>query len=568
LRGGLQGIGHIPMYQDAYWEECCKRLGYKCPTKSEFYKQLRYIPLPTMELMHRSRVPHRVVAGGNRSGKTYAAAMEVMPYLLWLGTTGWYISANYDLADEFHRKIEDILVGRLGMERVLRNDGLQPWEFTYSPKTHILNMGTGSSIQLKSSDAPNSMHAVPVDYIVNDEAALMPYIMYDTRLIPRLTDSGGWILNIGTFESYEPTGEWFEEYFDIGQEKNDIGMESWHHPTEDNYHVYVAKGGETSEDIAEIYSTNWSKVEESNPGVVWPLMSATIITIWNIDLGWLAREKKRISPEVYAARYDAKRSTSPFLVFPKWSTKKYASDINAAFDPELPVYIAIDTGGTYAVAAIQIKPSDSMVRTDKPELVNSLTKGYDMCIIDELYYQTTVTTEEVFLACSQREWWPNLNRTDHDWWPAMQGAIDVTSKEQTRNWQQLARKDPILKSLRLRGRKGDINAGIETLQHFLDTDSIWVNRNALFLAIEMRKYQHQSPGYSRVGTEDPRKKDTPKDAWNHLIKAITYFIIEKFGYFGRTPSNAVLSREKLNEYFHQQNVREKKRGRSVVYKYA
>lgn len=559
MRGGLQGISHIPYTRDAYWEQCCEVLGYICPTKEEFFKQLKYIELPTIHKMHISRAVHRILVGGNRAGKTYALAMECIAYLLWLGTSGWYASANYQMAEEFARKLQEILINRLGMERVLRNDNLQPWQFTYSLKTHVLNMGTGSTLELKSCEAPNSMHAVPLDYIILDEAALVPYILYDTRLVPRLVDNGGWILSAGTFESFEPTGEWFEEFYDVGQQKNDLSIESWMHPTADNFHEYIAKGGETSQELADIYSTNWSKIEKDNKGISWPLEKGQQVLIYNIDLEWLNEEKKRIDPDIYAARYEAARATSPFIVFPTWESKKFIQDDKAEFDPELPVYLCVDPGGTYAVLAVQLK--------QREDNTNTLTKGYDLCLIDELYYQTTVTTAEVFEACSSREWWPNLNRKDHAWWPVMQGAIDATANEQYRVWLHLGREDKRIKSLNLSSRKGDINAGIETLQHFLDTGSIWVHSRCRYFAMEMRKYQHQSPGFSRVGTEDPRKKETPKDAWNHLIKAAIYFITCKFGYYGKGEGSAVLTREKINELYHLNTVIEGKHRSAVVSKY-
>jgi hypothetical protein len=563
LRGGLAGIGHIPMTRDAYWRKCCEALGYECPTKEDFWKEVKYMQLPTLHKMHSSRAVHRVVAGGNRSGKTFGAAMECLPYLMWLGTSGWYISANYDMAEEFARKIQDILIGRLGMERVLRNDGLESWQFTYSPKTHVLNMGTGSTLQLKSSESPDSLHAVPLDYIINDEAALMPYVIYDTRLIPRLADSGGWILNIGTFESLEANSEWFEEFFDIGQAPNDLGIESWHHPTEDNYHVFIAEGGETAEQVGEIYSSSWSKIIDTNPGVLWPLTKGTQVLIWNIDLAWLADQKKRIRPEIYAARYEAKRATSPYTVFPMWEVGKYVANDKARertkFDPELPVYLAIDPGGTYAVAAVQFKLADGNT--------NELTKGYDLCIIDEAYFQSTVTTHQVFDWCSNREWWENVNRTKHSWWPALQGAIDATANEQQLVWQHLGREDKRIESLSLASRKGDIGAGIETLQHFLDTNSIWSSEHATFWNFEMRRYMYQSPGYAASGREDPRKRQAPKDAWNHLIKAVIYLITCKFGYYGRDNGSAALTKEKMNEMYYK-NKDTKSKSRAVVSRYA
>jgi len=530
---GLQGIGHIPYEKDEYWEYCVDYLGYQCLTKSEVYERLGYKPLPTIEKMHRSRAIHRILVGGNRAGKTYGAMMEIIPYLFWIGTRGWVVSANYEMAEELRRKVEDILTERAGMERVLKSTDLSPWQFSYSLKNRLFTMGTGSWFQLKSAESPESMHAVPLDWIVVDEAALLPYILYDTRLVPRLADSGGWILSIGTFEWLR--GEWFEEYFDIGQVENDLSIESWSHPTEDNYHVYTARGGETPEEVGAEYHKNWKRLVEENPDVEWPLRPGQQVIIWNIDFAWLEEQRKRVPPEIFAARYEAKRATSPYIVFPDWNIADFVDKDRASFDPELPVFLAVDPGGTYAVAACQFKKFPDVGQD------NELTGGYSLCIIDEVYFQSTVTTHEVYDVVCNREWWSNVARWCYPHWPGMQGAIDVAAKEQARVWERLGHEDEIVRGLHLMRQKVQQQAGIQTLQHFLDTHSIFVHPRCTFWNLEMRRWTYPIPALQGVETEDPRKSE-PKDAWNHLVKAVIYLIVNRYGYYGRSGSSAVVSR--------------------------
>ena len=536
--GGLQGIGHIPYERDAYWLKCCQHLGYECLTKKEVYEALGYTPLPTLLKLHRSREIHRVLSGGNRSGKTYGGMMEIIPYLFWLNTCGWVVSATYELAENLRQKIEDLLIERAGMERVLRPDNLQPWQFSYSTHTHTFMMGTGSWFQLKSADSPNSMHAWPLDWILIDEAALLPYILYDTRLTPRLVDSGGWVLSMGTFEMM--TGEWFEEYYDIGQVPNDMNIVSWQHPTEDNYHVYTAKGGETPLDLGEKFHLNWRNIVKSCPQTKWPLVPGAQVIVWNIDRDWLEKQKARVPKAIYAARYEAKRASNPYLVFPTWNLVDYVDATKAAFAPDLPVYLAVDPGGTYAVAAIQLKKLDNI------GVDNELTKGYALCIIDELYFQTTVTTYEVGRAAQAREWWPNVGRWPWPHWDPVQGSIDVTSKEQERTWEHLAKQDDRIRKLHLMSRLVNRQPGIQTLQHFLDTKSIFVHPRCMFWNIEMRRWTYPVPSLAGADTEDPRKKE-PKDAWNHLTKAVIYFIVNKFGYYGRGASSALSTRKSIRD---------------------
>lgn len=529
---GLQGIGHIPYEQDEYWEWCCDYLGYECPTKKQIYSLMEYTPLPKMEEVHKSTALHRIVAGGNRSGKSYMAAWDIIPYLLWHDTSGWIVSDNYDMADEVRQKIVGFLQERLDFEESPREAGLEPYEYYYSSKNHKLVMPTGSTLQLKSAESPDSMHAVPLDWILVDEAALLPYILYDTRLVPRLADTGGWIMSIGTFEWLQ--GEWFEEYYDIGRSENDLGIKSWHHPTSDNYHVYTAQGGETKEQVGKKYHINWHRVIRDNPEVEWPLSRGDRVVIWNIDKEWLAKQKKRVPDEIYSARYDAKTATSPYLVFPKYQPSEFVDKKRAEFDDKLPVYLAIDPGGSYALLALQLK-------THPDAEDNELTRGMLLSVIDEIYFQTTVTTQEVYEAARHREWWPNVDRGLYDWWDRDQGSIDARTPELKRTWQHLVSEDSVVDSLVLRAKSVGIESGNQTLQHFIDTNSLAVSPKAVFLNLEFQRYHYPQPSLRNVQTEDPRKSK-PRDEWNHAIKALIYFIVGKFGYYGRSTKSAVNTR--------------------------
>ena len=523
----LGGIGHIPYERDGYYKEAIDALGHDILCKKDVYEGLGYNILPTVDKMHQSRATHRVFVGGNRSGKSQGAAWEIMPYL-FLNTRGWVVSQNYDLADVIRQKIEAILIERAGCKKRPRPDSLKEFEFAYVIREHEFTMWTGAKLRLRSAENPDSMHAVALDYIVVDEAALVPYTLYDNRFVPRLIDSGGWILNLGTFEFLQ--GEWFEEYYEIGQTPNDWDIESWNHPTEDNYHIFHAQGGESAKDLQAIYQVNPHKIQEMNPELNWPLQAGDQAYIFNVDLVWLKKEKARIEPETYSARYEAVSAPNKYLVFPSWQVTKYADVERAKFDPSLPVYLCVDPGGTYAVGVIQLKRFDDILN------INTISKGYHICLIDSLYFQTTVTTTEVFNACSKREWWPNVHRKV-DSWDSFQGVIDVIAKEQQRAWRNEARSKGM--RLVLRGKKVEINDGIKTFQHYLDTNTFWSHPQNKFLHVEMKRYHWRPASLARLDTDDPRKGMTPVKAWDHLIKAIWYFMVQKFGYYGRSETKAV-----------------------------
>lgn len=221
------------------------------------------------------------------------------------------------------------------------------------------------------------------------------------------------------------------------------------------------------------------------------------------------------------------------MVFPKYESSKFVDKERAAFDEDLPVYLAIDPGGTYALLAIQLKN-----HPDAEE--NELTRGLMLSVIDEIYFQTTVTTQEVYEVAREREWWQNVDRRLYDWWDKDQGSIDVRTPELKRTWQHLVSEDKDVTSLVLRSRNVGIESGNQTLQHFLDTNSLAVSPKAVFLNLEFQRYHYPQPTLANVQTADPRKSK-PRDSWNHAIKALIYFIVGKFGYYGRSTKSAVVS---------------------------
>jgi hypothetical protein len=550
MSSGLQGIGHIPYSRDEYWKSVSEFLGYEAPTKTDVWRLMGYRPLRHAIPMHLSRATHRIVAGGNRSGKTYSASAEAVPYLLWENTRGWVVSSNYDMADQLRLEVMGFLMDGLGIEHA-KGKKLDVGMLSWSNYEHALRMWNGSLLELKSAEAPDSMNAVPVDYIIIDEAALFPFLYYDTRIIPRLVDSGGWVLAIGTFEFLQ--GEWFEEYFDLGQvPDNSLGIESFMLPTTDNFHVYIAQGGETPEYLGKRYRTNWRKIVENNPGVGWPLAPGMQVIIYNVDMAWLEQERKRIDPRTFAARYLALSQGNQFRVFPSYQIHTHVREDIAEYDPDLPVFLAIDPGGTYGVLAIQFKKATSLGLPAE----NELSKGDICCAIDEVYIQTTTTTQEIWDIIKKREWFSRLYH--HPWEDRYQGAIDVMVPEIQRTWERCAKED--IEGFHLLRKKVNIVPGILTLQHWLDTNSLYVHPRCRWFSTEMRRYQYTDLSPSQMESRDPRGKDKPRDEWNHLIKALTYLLVIRYGYWGKSDKPVMVSRteaiktkrlrrrERLDEY--------------------
>jgi len=419
------------------------------------YKHKLYPYAKQSDFLH-STATHRIIAGGNRSGKTETVGtFEVPPYLLWPDTRGWWIAVNYSLCKSGWAKIRRVLVEELDHKEVPRRRGLQQGEFHYSSRDNAVYMWTGSSLHFKSADNPDSLHAEPLHYAVIDEAGIFPYELYDTRIVPRLVDYGGWIAAVGTFET--GAGAWFEDYFHMGQGENEYDIQSFILPTTGNPYV---------------------------------------------DQEWLAQQKKRLTEQgmedIYNARYLAMPIPNQARVYPNLSVVTHGNAARCTYDPDLPVYVAVDPGGVYAVAAIQVKTLEGI--------------GPSICMIDEVYHSRTVTTYEIIEECSRKEWWHNVGVGD------MYGVIDVNAKEQKRIW--------AMAGVPLAARKVGIHAGIQAFAAFVNSGRFLFHPKCVNLNLEALRYQYPQD----IAQEKDTRGRKPIDRFNHLLKALSYFVVVKFGF--------------------------------------
>ena len=188
------------------------------------------------------------------------------------------------------------------------------------------------------------------------------------------------------------------------------------------------------------------------------------------------------------------------LVFREFS---YDTHVNAAakYDPTLPVELAIDPGfaTAYAIEACQVRDRH-------------------VYVIDELY-EAGKTAEEMIAICKKRPWWKSVRG----------GVIDVAGKQhpgaksQVEIWQHEA-------GIWLRANRVSIVDGILRTRTFLvDPASpagaplIHFNPACKGILAEFGKYKYPKDVESRPETELPLDRD------NHGLKAIAYYLYDKFG---------------------------------------
>ena len=128
---------------------------------------------------------------GRRSGKSYMAAHEIMPWLLTPNTRGWIVGPNYSLANKIAREVKRIVITELRLPLDSKKE--------ISGDLYYMKLaGLNSEIVVKSADATDSLIGEGIDYLIVDEAALIPQNVYEMYLRPTLSDREGWALFIST----------------------------------------------------------------------------------------------------------------------------------------------------------------------------------------------------------------------------------------------------------------------------------------------------------------------------------------------------------------------------------
>ena len=109
-----------------------------------------YQPTPQQLAVHNSKARYRVCLMGRRSGKSYMAAHEIMPWLLTPNTRGWIVGPNYSLANKIAREVKRIVMTELRLPLESKKE--------ISGDIYYMKLaGLNSEIVVKSADAVDSL---------------------------------------------------------------------------------------------------------------------------------------------------------------------------------------------------------------------------------------------------------------------------------------------------------------------------------------------------------------------------------------------------------------------------
>ena len=87
---------------------------------------------------------------GRRSGKSFSAAHEVLPWLLTPNTRGWIVGPNYNLANKIAREIKQIVMTQLKLPIASKKE--------VSGDLYYLKLaGLNSELSIKSAENQDSL---------------------------------------------------------------------------------------------------------------------------------------------------------------------------------------------------------------------------------------------------------------------------------------------------------------------------------------------------------------------------------------------------------------------------
>ena len=173
--------------------------------RDQLWARVGYAPYAEQRAAHDSKARIRLIAGGERAGKSRSAAMELVGRFLE-GQLYWLVGPDYDLCrPEFAYLIEAL-------------ESLDAIETLAAPtgQSNRLMLRNGTLITTRSAQRAPRLAGQAPDGILGCEAAQLSYEAY-LRLSGRLAERRGWLWLSGTFEG---SRGWYAEKFRAWQSDN------------------------------------------------------------------------------------------------------------------------------------------------------------------------------------------------------------------------------------------------------------------------------------------------------------------------------------------------------------
>jgi len=268
------------------------------PTKEQLkyiFNEIGYNPSTEQWLVHNERL--RLVAGGERSGKSYLSAMDMLARH-FAGELFWLVAADYERTKAEFEYIQEGLT-KLGIN----------FQSTKQVDPGEIITELGITFQTKSAKDPRKIAMKAPDGILVCEASQIDFETF-LRLRGRLIEKRGWMLMSGTFES---SLGWYVDMFNLGKAANDFLIKSFSLPTWSNLAIFP--GGRTDPEIKRIESI--------------------------------------MSNDWFMERYGGVPCPPKGLVFPEFRSNIHTGNTELfEYDPGEPVHVWVDPGYSHAYSVL------------------------------------------------------------------------------------------------------------------------------------------------------------------------------------------------------------------------
>ena len=322
-------------------------------------------------------------------------------------------------------------------------------------------------IETKSAKDPRTLAMRAPNGIIGCEASQLDLETFH-RLRGRCAPKRGWMFLGGTFEG---SLGWYPQMYQAWQHSSNVEEQSFSLPSYSNQYLYP--GGRQDPEILSL--------------------------------------EKVSSDDFFMERIEGIPSPPKGMVFSEIRPDLHVQDVE--YEPDIPVHLWIDPGyaEAYAVEVVQV--------------VNDQIR-----VIDEIYERDLITDEIIEIAQS-KVWWKD----------AKFGVIDIAG---TQHQAMAAPAEVWMEKtgIYFDSQKIKISDGTERLKAFLKTDPIEqreprivFNPKCNGILSEFGVQPNPFDGHTRayrwkMDRDGTIVGETPEDRYNHGIKAVTYGLINRYGY--------------------------------------
>jgi len=433
--------------------------------KAHTFQQVGYKPSEVQWPIHQSGAQVLLIAGGERSGKSRSSAAEVLARTPWCHRSGQVavVAQEYDQS----RSECEYLIGDFEKLGLLTGTPSLPKQGTWSWDVIKGTIGFETISLSRAGVRELTGRGKAYDIVLICESGL---VSYDTLLgaLGRVSETRGLIILSGTL--WDNHG-WYAELYKSFEGPNIFNGAVFALPTWANLAVYP--GGEDDPEIKRLRDT--------------------------------------LPADDFSRRVAAQLVPSPARIYPEFECTTHVKQIE--YDPEQPVYLAVDPGyrpSRYAILALQIVTDGTM------EIVNQ---------IDEIW-EHDKTHHDVIEMCRARNWWHGVTQAigGHE---TKQHQAAASTAEVWRNLVGTVENDPEDFSFTT-FNAGRVLDGIVRVKTFLSDPALKVPRyycapGCTGTQQEFQVYKRRTDSKGGVASEEPQDKD------NDAMDALRNFLVQRYG---------------------------------------